>query len=130
MSSPFSLRRSTGISLLVILMLSVGALGLMDVSPAKVVLLYPGSIEWVLPSEWAVVISYLEGGILGVFLLAFFRKVSDRVAAGKENSPQKLAWKLEDARVRVQQLQDENAQLKAFTETLKHAATLQQSDLE
>jgi cell division protein FtsB len=127
MSSPFTIRKSTGVSLLIILLLSIGALGLVDVSPTKIILIYPWGWELVLPSEWAIVVTFLKGGVLGVFLLAFFRKVSEKISANKEDSPQKLAWKMEDALTNIQKLQDENMQLKAFNDTLRQAVATQQN---
>jgi|GEM_PF-5413716 len=126
MSSPFSIRKSTTISLIIIVMLGIGALGLIEVSPEKTTLIYPWDSELVLNSEWALVLSYIKGGFLGIFLLSLFRKIGDKMSANKENSPQKLAWKLEDALTEIYSLKDENRQLKAFNTTLKQAVSIQQ----
>ena len=119
--------KSTGLSLVILLLLSIGALGMLEVSPMRIVVVYPWGGELIMPSEWALVLGYFEGGLLGIFLLSFFRKIGEKMETNKENSPQKLAWKLEDALTRIQLLRDENMQLTAFNETLKQAVASQET---
>jgi hypothetical protein len=89
--------------------------------PADMMLRYPWGWELHLDTQWMLALLFLKGGFSAFILSWLYQAVFGVFRKDKPLSARKVQFLKDDFNTRIQQLEAEKAQLKAFNETLEAA---------